>query len=72
MDGKLHRRHKRSKNRGDYYYFFAREFGWSKKEVDEQPIDYLADLIKSHMKQMEKENKIQTKPPPLPRKYRKL
>jgi len=47
-------------------------YGWSKKEVDEQPIDYLADLIKSHMKQMEKENKVQTKPPPLPRKYRKL
>ena len=70
MDGKLHRRHKRSKNRGDYYYFFAREFGWSKKEVDEQPVDYLADLIKSYTKAMKKES--QTKPPPLPRKYRKL
>ena len=70
MDGKLHRAGRKSKNRGEYYYFFASEFGWSKKEVDSQPIEYLADLIKVHMKHQRKAE--QTSPPPLPRKFRKL
>ena len=70
MDGKLHRRRNKTQNRADYYYFFANQFGWTKKEVDEQPLEYLAELIKIHIKQNKKHE--QTKPPPLPRKFRKL
>jgi len=70
MDGKLHRSTRRSKNRAEYYYFFAEEFGWDKEKVDRQPVEYLAGLIKIHLKNSKRHE--QTKPPPLPRKFRKL
>ena len=70
MDGKLHRTTRRSQNRSEYYYFFAAEFGWDKEKVDRQPVEYLSEIIRIHLRNYNKNT--QTSPPPLPRKFRKL
>ena len=49
MDGEFHRK-RGVRSSTEFYYFFAKEFGWTKKEVDSQPITYLADIVKSHQK----------------------
>jgi hypothetical protein len=35
------------------YYACASQFGWSKEEVDRQPIEYLKKLFAMHKEQME-------------------
>ena len=31
------------------YYVCAKEFGWDKKQVDSQPIEYLKKLLATHI-----------------------
>ena len=47
------------------YYVCAKEFGWDKKQVDSQPIEYLKKLLATHIdvqnKQEEEMNKAKRK-----------
>ena len=47
MGGDFRRKSGRNKHAESVYYFCAREFGWTKKQVDDQPCIYLSDLIRS-------------------------
>ena len=40
---------------GTVYYFFAREFGWTKQQVDVQQVGYLNSLIFEYQEEARKE-----------------
>tara|TARA_R110002020_G_scaffold51224_2_gene145102 strand:+ start:84 stop:314 length:231 start_codon:yes stop_codon:yes gene_type:complete len=59
-----------AKNRETLYYVCATQFGWDKKKVDSQPMDYLMSLLHSHMEMMKKDSSSALKSK-LPRGMRK-
>ena len=44
-----------SRGTGNIYYFFAREYGWTKDQVDSQPIGYLNTIISEYKDEQRKE-----------------
>ena len=56
MGGDIYRLTDIRRARVSIYYLCAVEFGWTKKQVDEQPVDHLRDLIALMKEERKKEN----------------
>ena len=56
MGGDVYRLTDIRRSRISIYYVCATEFGWTKKQVDEQPLSHLKDLIAIMQEERKKEN----------------
>ena len=65
LDGNIPELGKNEREKFIMYYVCAKEFGWDKKQVDSQPIEYLKKLLATHIdvqkKQEEEMNKAKRK-----------
>jgi hypothetical protein len=55
LGGDVYRLTPRTRNKFVVYYVCAVEFGWDKRTVDKQPLDYLRKLIAFHTEEKRKE-----------------
>ena len=46
-----------TKSSGSVYYFFAREYGWTKDQVDSQQIGYLNTLMHEFREEQRREER---------------
>jgi hypothetical protein len=55
VGGDVRRLDRGDRRKSSIYYFFAREFGWTKDQVDAQPCKYLDSLIYEYREEARKE-----------------
>jgi len=75
MDGDIpangqYKKLEKDQNRAFLYYICATQFGWDKETVDKQPIQYLMELMKTHI-EVNKKNPASSMKSSLPRGMRK-
>ena len=57
MGGDVYRLTDQRRSRISIYYVFADAFGWTKKEVDEQPLSHLKAILDMMKEERDKESR---------------
>jgi hypothetical protein len=57
MGGDVYRLTDQRRSRISIYYVFADAFGWTKKEVDEQPLSHLKAILAMMKEERDKESR---------------